>query len=49
MEGHGIRFQQQTPVPVIYKGVTLDCGYRLDLLVDDGIIVEVKSLHGPPW
>jgi GxxExxY protein len=41
----GMRFEQQVPVPVIYKGVKLDCGYRLDLLVDGDIIVEVKSVE----
>jgi len=41
----GIRFEQQVPVPVIYKGIKLDCGYRLDLVVDGGIIVEVKSIE----
>jgi GxxExxY protein len=41
---HGIPFRQQLPVPVEYKGVRLDCGYRIDLLVDDAIIVELKSV-----
>jgi GxxExxY protein len=40
----GIRVEQQVPIPVFYKGVRLDCGYRIDLLVDDGIIVEIKSV-----
>jgi GxxExxY protein len=32
------------PLPLEYKGVRLDCGYRLDLLVSDAVIVEVKSV-----
>src|SRR5882724_2312045 len=35
---------QQVAVPVNYKGVSLDCGYRLDLLVDDSVIVELKCV-----
>ena len=33
------------PVPVEYKGVVLDCGYRVDLLVEDKLIVELKSVE----
>jgi GxxExxY protein len=39
----GLRIQQQCPVPVVYRGVKLDCGYRLDLLVEDAV-VEIKSI-----
>ncbi len=35
---------QEVPLPLVYKGLKLDCGYRLDLLVNDAIIVEVKSV-----
>lgn len=37
-------FALQYPLPVTYKGIKLDCGYRVDLLVDDSIIVELKSV-----
>lgn len=40
-----LKFQAQVPVPVIYKGVHLDCGYRIDLLVEDLVIVEIKSVE----
>jgi len=40
----GIGFERQVPLPVIYKGVRLDCGYRLDLLVEDLVIVELKAV-----
>lgn len=41
----GLRFQRQLPVPVTYKGIDLDCGFRLDLLVEDAIIVESLSAN----
>lgn len=41
----GIRVEEQKPLPVIYKEVKLDCGYRLDLVVEDEIIVEVKAIE----
>jgi len=40
----GIPFVQQQPVPVDYKGVRLECGYRLDLCVSGRIVVEVKAV-----
>src|SRR5262245_12401842 len=40
-----VAFRRQVPVPVIYKGVRIDCGYRLDPLVDDRVIVEVKAVE----
>ena len=39
-----IPFRMEHPVAVDYKGVKLDCGYRIDLLVDDRIIIELKSV-----
>jgi GxxExxY protein len=39
-----VPFQRQRPLPVEYKGVKLDCGYRLDLLVADAVVVEVKAV-----
>lgn len=36
---------QEVPLPLTYKGLKLDCGYRLDLLVNDAVIVEVKSVN----
>lgn len=41
---NGIPFQAEYPVPVEYKGIQLDCGYRLDLLVDGRLILELKSI-----
>jgi GxxExxY protein len=39
----GVKFEVQVPMPVEYKGMRLDCGYRVDLLVDDRLIVELKA------
>ena len=41
----GIHVEVEVAVPVVYRGIKLDCGYRLDLLVDGGIIVEIKSVE----
>jgi GxxExxY protein len=41
----GIPFKLQWPVPVEYKTIHLDCGYRLDILIDDVLIVELKSVE----
>ena len=40
-----IRFVRQDPVPITYKGLLLDCGYRLDLLVEERLVVELKSVE----
>jgi len=39
-----IPFQREVALPVRYEGVLLDCGYRLDLVVADSVIVELKAL-----
>ena len=39
-----VSFARQVPLPVEYKGVRLDCGYRLDLLVAAQVVVELKSV-----
>lgn len=38
-------FELEYPLPVVYKGLKLDCGYRLDLLVANAVVVEVKSVE----
>ena len=40
----GLKVERQKPVPVVYKDVKLECGYRLDLLVGGCVIVELKSI-----
>ncbi|MGH6898539.1 MAG: GxxExxY protein [Geminicoccaceae bacterium] len=43
MQLSGLRFERQVPLPVAYKGVKLDCGYRLDFLVEQAVVLELKS------
>lgn len=40
----GHKIEQQKPLPIIYREVKLDCAYRLDLLVDNLVIVEIKAV-----
>ena len=42
---HGLVVEQQKPLPVVYREVKLDCGYRLDLLVEGRVIVEIKAVN----
>ncbi len=39
-----IKFKRQLPLPFEYKGVKLDCGYRLDLPVENKVVVEIKAI-----
>ncbi|WP_394848066.1 GxxExxY protein [Pendulispora brunnea] len=41
----GLRFERQRPLPLEYKGVKLECGYRLDLVVEESLIVELKCVE----
>jgi GxxExxY protein len=43
---NGISFQRQVPYPMKYKGVSIDIGYRIDVLVEDVVILELKSISG---
>jgi GxxExxY protein len=40
----GLTIERQKPLPIVYKGTRLDAGYRLDLLVEDQVIVEIKAV-----
>jgi len=40
-----IRFERQRPVPVVYKDVKLECGYRIDIFVDGRVVVELKAVE----
>lgn len=44
LQQRGLRVEWQKGVPVEYKEVKLDCGYRLDLIVEESVIVEIKSV-----
>jgi GxxExxY protein len=41
----GLKVEKQKPLPLIYKEVHLDAGYRIDLLVEDCIVIEIKSIE----
>ena len=42
---NNIEFKLQHTIPVEYKGIRLDCGYRIDLFVEENLIVELKSVE----
>ena len=41
-----LKVERQKPVPVVYKQVKLECGYRIDILVESRVVVELKSIDG---
>ncbi|HZX63560.1 MAG TPA: GxxExxY protein [Bacteroidales bacterium] len=44
LQNSGLRVESQKPVPVIYKERKLDYGYRIDILVEDVVLIELKSV-----
>lgn len=40
----GLSFQREISLPVVYRGVKLECGYRLDFVVENHVVVEVKAM-----
>lgn len=45
LENKGVSFKAQTQMPLNYKGVSLNCGYRIDLIIEDLVIVEIKAIE----
>ena len=43
-----LRFERQKPLPLVYKDTKLDCGYRVDLLVEGRVVVELKAIEAIP-
>jgi GxxExxY protein len=41
----GVHFRRQIPLPLIYKGLLLDCKYQIDLLVEEKVVVELKAIE----
>jgi GxxExxY protein len=41
----GLKIEQQKALPVVYPDVKLDCGYRLDLVVEDSVLVQIKAIE----
>ncbi len=44
LKRRGLRFERQKPLPVVYRDVKLECGYRLDLVVEGRVVVELKAV-----
>ena len=44
LELRGFKVRREVPLPVIYKVIKLDCGYRIDLIVDEKVVIEVKTV-----
>ncbi|MAX24116.1 MAG: GxxExxY protein [Phycisphaeraceae bacterium] len=42
---HGLRFKSEIELPVLYKGMKLDQGFRIDILVEDSLILELKTVE----
>jgi GxxExxY protein len=42
----GLRFQRQVHLPINYKGIKLESAYKMDLLVEDTVVVEIKATEG---
>ena len=40
----GLRIARQVPIPVAYRGIRMECGYRADLIVEEELLIEVKSV-----
>ena len=45
LSGRGMRVARQVPVPVVYRGVMIECGYRADLIVEETVVVELKAVE----
>jgi GxxExxY protein len=42
----GLKFERQKPLPVKYRDKLLECGYRLDIIVENQVILEIKAIEG---
>jgi GxxExxY protein len=45
LQQDGLAFRRQVPLPVIYKAIRLDCGYRIDLVIEETVILELKTVE----
>ncbi len=41
----GIAYRRQVPLPIVYKDIRLDCGYRMDVVVENRLIIEIKAVE----
>ena len=45
LKKEGLKVEKEKPMPVIFEEVRLECGYRIDLLVEDKVVIELKSVE----
>ncbi|HVC57161.1 MAG TPA: GxxExxY protein [Stellaceae bacterium] len=45
LQQSGLNFRRQVPLPVVYKSIRLDCGYRIDVVVEEQVILELKTVE----
>ena len=45
LKKEGLKVRRQVPLPLVYEGVSMEVGYRIDLLVEEKVIVEIKSVE----
>jgi GxxExxY protein len=45
LQKNGFSIESEKPVPLVYEEINLDCGYRIDLLVDNKVIIELKTVE----
>jgi len=44
LANRGLKYERQKPIPVVYKEIKLECGYRVDIIIENKILVELKSV-----
>jgi len=45
LQNKGLKVEKQKPLPLVYKEIKLEAGYRIDLLIEDKVIIELKSVE----
>lgn len=45
LESRGVRCRQEVPMPIVYKGIKLDHGYRMDILIEEKLVLELKTVE----
>jgi GxxExxY protein len=45
MSQTGLAFRRQVPLPIVYKAVQLECGYRIDFIIEERLVVELKTVE----
>jgi GxxExxY protein len=45
LERNGLKVEIEKPIPVVFEEIKMECGYRVDLLIEDRIVVETKSIE----